>query len=124
MNEAIQDQPFDSFCFSNVDFHVEQWCVWIWRKIEEIVPKVTNHRSNLSPWVLNDTSHMKNVLETIKRNKKHFNISKQLEIKLMDALKLSSRRFSDIQEYLALTRKKPTIPQIVLDIKSLAITMN
>ena len=46
-NSHIRDHLFSPYCFSNVDELVDQWYLWIEKIIEILIPRVTQHRSNL-----------------------------------------------------------------------------
>ena len=98
--------------------------------MEDTLPKVTKHRSELPPWVTSPTSHKMKKLETLKRKRKTGVPNVKLELKLKRLSKevhsdveadltqfeediFRTREFSKIQNYLACVRKKPVIPSIV-----------
>ena len=78
-----------------------------------------------------------NVLEAMECDKKHFNVVKQLKIKRVESVsqeslvselreyekQVLSSRLSDIQNYLALIKKKPTIQPIIHDSKGMPMTI-
>ena len=68
LNESIKTQPFSPYCYSSVNEIVRQWYDWLWEKIDKFVPRVTEHRKKLPPWITNPTSHLIKKLETIKKN--------------------------------------------------------
>ena len=67
LNQSILAEPFNPYCFRNVDHLVNQWYDWLWEKIDKFVPRVTQHRSNLQPWISRTTSHLMQKLKTLKR---------------------------------------------------------
>ena len=98
--------------------------------MEDTLPKVTKHRSELPPWVTSPTSHKMKKLETLKRKRKTGVPNVKLELKIKRLSKeihshveadltqfeedvFRTREFSKIQNCLACGRKKPVIPSIV-----------
>ena len=98
--------------------------------MEDTLPKVTKHRSELPPWVTSPTSHKMKKLETLKRKRKTGVPNVKLELKIKRLSKeihsdveadltqfeedvFRTREFSKIQKYLACVRKKPVIPSVV-----------
>ena len=53
----IVQNPFKTFCFSNVDVVVDLWYDWLHKILEEHISKKTKHRMSLPPWVSNKTSN-------------------------------------------------------------------
>ena len=48
-SNAISKEHFSPFCFSNVDKLANQWYLWINDHINKNIPRVTSHRSSLTP---------------------------------------------------------------------------
>ena len=128
--EAIRNHPFNPYCYSNTNVLLELWYSWIRKIMEDTLPKVTKHRSELPPWVTSPTSHKMKKLETLKRKRKTGVPNVKLKLKIKRLSKeihndveadltqfeedvFRSREFSKIQKYLACVRKKPVIPSIV-----------
>ena len=65
-NYYLTIDHFTLFCYSYVDFLLEQFYTWLRNKIRENLQLVTKHRANLQPWISNGTSHMINKLNTKK----------------------------------------------------------
>ena len=82
-NNNLTIDPFIPFCYSNVDFLLEQFYAWLRNKIREKIQLVTKHRAILQPWISNGTSHMINKLNTKKRVEKP-NLSFKLKIKKLE----------------------------------------
>ena len=66
MEELIIQNPFETFCWSNIAHLVEMWYKWIRGIIRETTPLRTKLRSNLPPWVTSSTSHLIKKLHTAK----------------------------------------------------------
>ena len=128
--EAIQNHPFNPYCYSNTNVLLELWYSWIRNIREDTLPKVTKHRSELPPWVTSPTSHKMKKLETLKRKRKTGVPNVKLELKIKRLSKeihsdveadltqfeedvFRTREFSKIQKYLACVRKKTVITSIV-----------
>ena len=104
--------PFVPFCYSNVDYLLEQFYTWLRIKIRENIQLFTKHRASLQPWISSGTSHMINKLNTKKRVEKSdlsFKLKiKKLEVEVRKAIDndlsvyeakiLESRHFSKIQK--------------------------
>ena len=126
-NQAILREPFEPFCYSNVDHLVHHWYKWLWMKIDTIVPRITKHRATLPPWMSSSTSHLIKRLETItakqtqklatilKRKKLEGRVAKAMENDLIEFEKsvFEDRVFSRLQRYLKSIRKSPEIPPVV-----------
>ena len=99
------------------------------KKIEKFVPRITEHRSRLQPWIPPATSHLIKKLQTMKRKPKQ-GLESLLKIKKLEKdiqkfseediaeyekTVLEGRTFSKIQKYLKCIRKTPTIPSTVKD---------
>ena len=70
IRNLIEQAPFDTFCWSNVDVIVDNWYIWLEKIIKACVPRRTKHRSSLSPWISQETSHALKCLRT-KRKRYH-----------------------------------------------------
>ena len=129
LNSSIEIVPFIPYCYSNLNEIIRQWYEWLWEKIEKFVPRITEHRSRLQPWITPATSHLIKKLQTMKRKPKQ-GLKRLLKItKLENDIQrfseddlaeyektvLEGRTFSKIQKYLKCIRKTPTIPSTVKD---------
>ena len=70
LNSSIETEPFIPYCYSNVNEIIRQWYEWLCEKIEKFVPRITEHRSRLQPWITPATSHLIKKLQTMKRKPK------------------------------------------------------
>ena len=57
-NQTIVDNPFEPYCYSNVDEVTNQWYLWFNKLFTENVPRITSHRSYLPPWISKPTSQL------------------------------------------------------------------
>ena len=57
-------EPFRPVCWSNPNALVDEWEKWICGLVRNFVPRRTNHRANLPPWVTPGTSHLIKKLAT------------------------------------------------------------
>ena len=48
-NKSILQEPFQPYCYSNVDELLKQWYEWLWQKIDKHIPRINKHRSQLPP---------------------------------------------------------------------------
>ena len=127
LNKSILQEPFQPYCYSNVDELLKQWYEWLWKKIKKLIPRITKHRSQLPPWISNVTSNLMNKLKTRKK-RKSVTLSKLIKLKRLEKpIKFESekdlaeyeksifegRTFSKIQKYLKCVRKTPSIPPTV-----------
>ena len=128
LNQAIKENAFKPFCFSNVDALLNQWYTCIRHHINNHIPKVMKHRAALPPWASKETSHMIMQLNTKKKAWKNLNPSRLLKLKKLEKQILkqldidldifedkifSSRRFSSIQKYLKCIRKPSVLPATI-----------
>ena len=105
---------------------IRQWYEWMWEKIEKFVPRITEHRSRLQPWITPATNKK---LQTMKRKPKQ-GLERLLKIKKLEndmqrfseddlaeyeKTVLEGKTFSKIQNYLKCIRKTLTIPSTVKD---------
>ena len=128
INQYIIDNPFDPYCYSNVDELLKQWYAWIYNIIKENVPRVTKHRKSLPPWVKSDTSHQIKVISTLKRKIQKLNknrLSHLLKLKKKESVLRKTllqdqadyeenifrgKKFSELQRYLRSIRKGSRFP--------------
>ena len=75
--EHIEINPFNSYCWSNVDILVDQWYKWLEKIIKQTVPQRTKHRCMLPPWISKETSHLIKCLQTKRRRYKESHPSVQ-----------------------------------------------
>ena len=127
LNEAIVNDPFMPYCFSNVDELLKQWYTWFNRILTKNVPKVTKHRSNLPTWIKPETSNLIKIISTLKRKiAKRSNILRLMKLKkkehslrrkmLEDQTEyeekvFKGRQFSDVQKYLRSVYKNNRFPE-------------
>ena len=69
IRNLMEQMPFDSYCWSNVDVVLDNWYIWFEETLEDSVPR-TKHRSSLLPWISRETSHTLKRLKT-KRKRYH-----------------------------------------------------
>ena len=67
LNEDIITNPFEPYCYSNVDVNTNLWYEWILKLIEKHVPIRTKNRQLLPPWTSPETSHHMNKIKTERR---------------------------------------------------------
>ncbi len=67
VEKEIEEHPFQQYCYSNVNFLLHTWYEWLWSIIDKHVPKTTEHRSKLHPWISSQTSQLMCQLGTLKR---------------------------------------------------------
>ena len=51
MNSSKVNNPFTSLCYSNCEVLINQWYAWLWKHLEEILPRKTDHKATLPPWI-------------------------------------------------------------------------
>ena len=78
----ISTNPFNSYCWSNPNCIVENWYLWLNVFLNETMPKRTQHRASLPPWISQSTSHLIKGLKTARRRYKDLH-PKVLKLKLM-----------------------------------------
>ena len=49
LNKSILQEPFQPYCYSNVDELLKQRYEWLWKEIDKHIPRITEHRSQLPP---------------------------------------------------------------------------
>ena len=76
----ISTNPFNSYCWSNPNCIVENWYLWLNVFLNETIPKRTQHRAFLSPWISQSTSHLIECLNTARRRYKDMH-TKVLKLK-------------------------------------------
>ena len=127
LNESIKLQPFSPYCYSSVNKIVKQWYDWLWEKIDKFVPRVTENKMKLPPWITSLASHLIKKLESIKKKPiqdlKRLLKIKRMEKEILEASEkdlsqvetkvFKTRAFSQIQKYLKCVRKTPFIPPTV-----------
>ena len=81
LNEEIIANPFEPYCYSNVDVNTNLWYEGIFQLIEKHVPIRTKNRQLLPPWTSAMTSHHMNIIKTERRKlrKKGLCTSEKLE---------------------------------------------
>ena len=83
---ATFENPFQTYCYSNVDVLLQTWYSWFHGIMEDNLKKVTKHRMSQPPWITSKTFHLQNLLKTKKQRKKKntFNMSQALKIKKLE----------------------------------------
>ena len=82
LNAIISENPFIPYCYSNVEAAVKQWYKWLENLLAKDVPRPTNHRASLPPWVKKETSHLMKSIATLKRKtSKKSSLAKRLKLK-------------------------------------------
>ena len=125
----IRREPFNPYCYSNVNVLTSCWYKWLFKILESNVPVKTRHRRCLPPWASKESSHLIKCSETIQRslNKKRTllkliklkRIQKSVRLQLMkdqtcfEERVFKGRRFPDIQKYLKTIRKTSRSPEIL-----------
>ena len=127
-NGNISKNPFNPYCYSNVDELLKQWYEWFNRLFDQNVPRVTQHRSQLPPWVSKSTSHEMKKLSTLKRKAIAHPSPAPSTLNKMDCLEekvntlckndqviyeseiFATRQFSVIQKYLRSIKKVTLFP--------------
>ena len=66
-HQTVVDNPFETYCYSNVDEVTNKWYLWFNKLFTETVSRITSHRSYLPPWISKPPSHLINQLNTLKR---------------------------------------------------------
>ena len=49
LNKSILQEPFQPYCYKNVDELLKQWYRWLWKKIDKHISGITKQRSQLPP---------------------------------------------------------------------------
>ena len=83
-NEQILENPFDTYCWSNVNVILNHWYNWLSSLIKKCIPKRTKHRSSLTPWISQLTSNLIKRLDTAQKkytesNPKNLHLIEQTE---------------------------------------------
>ena len=126
LNSAIMLEPFQPFCFSNVEVLIESWYKWLYDIFERNVPRKTKHRRSLPPWASPSASHLIRSCKAMRRNlRKRRSLAKTIKLKKIEkTLKqqpseeqrafetkiFSGRKFSEIQKYLKAIRRNDGWP--------------
>ena len=66
MIQKLKAEPFNPYCYSNVDKIVAQWYDWLNSFMEASFPRVKKHRTQLPPWITPPNSHLLEKLKTAK----------------------------------------------------------
>ena len=64
LNEKILENPFDIYCWSNVNVILNHWYNWLSSLSKKCIPKRTKHKSSLLLWISQSTSNLNNRLHT------------------------------------------------------------
>ena len=130
INEYVREHHFNPYCYSNVDLLVDQWYNWIYGIIVKHIPRTTQYRKHLAPWVSPTSSNLMKKVETLRRQSKTNTLKiQQLQTELTLSLSadqcnheteiFKSGIFSNNQKYLKTIMKTSSIPtEVFLDDKS------
>ena len=126
LSEQIVKQPFQPYCYSNVNVLLETWYDWLLETFEKNIPTKTRHRMNLAPWITSSTSNLLKKRETLLRalarkpsdgNKRKLrNIDISIEQQLINDKTefekevFSSGQFSKVQKYFKSISKATALP--------------
>ena len=69
LNDAFSINTFSPYCCSNVTKIVELWYERIPSFLPEYIPRRTQHRQNLPPWITPETSNSMKRLSTLRKQK-------------------------------------------------------
>ena len=108
MNEDIIANPFEAYCYSNVDVNTNLWYEWILKLIEKHVPIRNKNRQLLTPWTSAETSHHMNKIKTERRNlqKKGLCTSEKLKKLTEECDQLQTNDRVDYEQRLFASRHK------------------
>ena len=130
INEYVREHHFNPYCYSNVDLLVDQWYNWIYGIIIKHIPRTTQHRKHLAPWISPTSSNLMKKVETLRRQSKTNTLKiQQLQTELSLSLSadqcnleteiVMSGIFSNVQKYLKTIMKTSSIPtEVFLDDRS------
>ena len=57
------NNSFTSLCYSNCETLINQWYAWLWKYMEENIPRQKKHRATLPPWI---TPQLRTLLNAVK----------------------------------------------------------
>ena len=126
INEFIAQHPFLLYCLSNVDLMLDLWYQWLYEILQDFLPIITKHRSELAPCVNRGSSHLikkLNILQ-LKPQRKPTPTTKlkieHVQTNLTLALQhdqqehelrlLQDGKFTDIQRYFKSVAKSISVP--------------
>jgi hypothetical protein len=70
LDNLINLHPFTAQCWSNPNVLIEEWYRWLDSLMKQSVPRKSQHRTNLPPWVRPKTSHCMKQLNTLQNRLK------------------------------------------------------
>ena len=126
LKKHINEIPFQTYRFSNVNLLVDQFYDWLYEIFWAHIPMKTKHRRSLSRWVKSETSNLVKQMNTLRRQ-----IGSKPSRSKMDKLKQMSHHldsqfqrdqyefqrkvfqagnFSEIQKYLKSIRRRTQLP--------------
>ena len=108
--QKLNAEPFNTYCYSNIDKIVEQWYDWLSSFKETNFPRVSEHRTQLPPWITPPTSHILKKLNTAKkrtcRKRENFEMleseyktSAEIDLTSFEENVSASRKFSELNKY-------------------------
>ena len=69
LNDAFSINTFSPYCWSNVTKRVELWYEWIHNFLPKFIPRRTQHRQNLPPWITPETLNSIKRLSILRKQK-------------------------------------------------------
>ena len=119
LNEDINANPFEPYCYSNVDFNTSLWYQWILKLVEKHVPIRTKNRQLLPPWTSAETSHHMNKNKTERRRlqKKGLCTSEKLKKLTEECDQLQANDTVDYEQRLSASRQKGRIFKYLKSLK-------
>ena len=126
INEFIAQLPFLPYCLSNVDLMLDLWYQWLYEILQDFLPIITKHRSELAPCVNHGSSHLIKKMKTLqlKQQRKPTPTTKlkieHVQTNLALALQHDQQehelrlfqdgKFTDIQRYFKSVTKSISVP--------------
>ena len=126
INQYNNENPFNQYCYSNVDLMTELRYTWLLNIIEKHIPRKTKHRSSLAPWVTSETSKLIKIMDTMRRKweknvtecqldklktfEKHLKLNLSEDQRVYEENLFVDGNFSKLQKNFESIRKTDTIP--------------
>ena len=107
IRHMIEQTPFDSYCWSNVDVVLDNWYIWLEKILEDSVPRRTKHRSSLLPWISRETSHTLKRLKT--KRKRYHEIHPAVQELLLKSNAMAQEDKTRYESQLAATRSSANL---------------
>ena len=119
LNEDIIANPFEPYCYSNLDLKTNLWYEWILKLMEKRVPIRTKNVQLLPPWTSAETSHHLNKIKTERRKfqKKELCTSEKLKMLIEECDQLQTNDRVDYEQRLFASRHKGRIFKYLKSLK-------